>query len=144
MQVLLSPSEAPMTFDTPRKTLGVLWATYGVLCFVEVAWLVVRADALAVMWGTLLSRVPDPYFWMSVFRLALVLAVALLVLAGVFSLLAGSGLLTHSRSRRNMAVVAGFLGLVTGPLGLVLGVYTLILLLPRVGGERNDRLAAAA
>jgi hypothetical protein len=144
MLLLLSPTEAPMSFDTPRKTLGVLWVLYGVLCFIEVAWLAVQADTLTVMWGALLNRVPNPYAWMTFFHLALVTGVAVLVLAGVFALLAGSGLLTRSRSRRNMALVAGFLGLVTGPVGIVLGVYTLVLLLPRVVDERYDRLAAAA
>ncbi|MFY9690002.1 MAG: hypothetical protein WA369_10095 [Candidatus Acidiferrales bacterium] len=145
MLLLLSPTETP-TFDTPRKLLGVLWAIYGVLCFVEVAWLVVQADTLSVMWGALLSRVPNPYAWMSMFHFALVVGVALLVLAGIFSLMAGSALLTHSRwrSRRSMALVAGFLGLVTGPLGLLLGVYTLILLLSHDADERYSQLAAAA
>ncbi|MGC2333902.1 MAG: hypothetical protein WA581_20800 [Candidatus Acidiferrales bacterium] len=132
-----------MTFDSGRKTLGVLWALYGVLCFLEIAWLVVQAGTLSVMWGVLLGRVPNPYAWMSLFHLALVVAVALLVLAGIFSLMAGSAQLTRSRSRRNMALAAGFFGLVTGPLGLVLGVYTLILLLPRATDE-SYRLAAAA
>jgi len=133
-----------MSFNTPRKTLGVLWVMYGVLCFIEVAWIVVQADTLSVMWGALLGRVPNPYAWMRLFHLALVSGVALLVLAGLFALLAGSGLLTRSQSRRSMALVAGFLGLVTGPLGLALGVYTLVLLLPRVVDERYQRLAAAA
>ena len=145
MLLLLSPTDAP-TLDTPRKSLGALWALYGVLCFIEVAWLVVQADTLSVMWGALLGRVPNPYPWMSMFHLGLVLAVALLVLAGIFSLMAGSAMLTHSRwrSRRSMSMVAGFLGLVTGPLGLILGVYTLILILSRPADERYERLAAAA
>lgn len=133
-----------MSFDAPRKSLGFLWVLYGVLCFVEIAWIVSRADTLSLMWGALLNRVPNPFAWMSFFHFALVAGVALLVLAGVFALLAGSGLLTRSPSRRGMAIVAGFLGLITGPLGLVLGVYTLVLLLPRVVDERYDRLAAAA
>jgi hypothetical protein len=124
--------------------MGALWVLYGVLCFIEVAWLVVQSDQLSLMWGALLSRVANPYAWMAFFHFALLVAVAVVVLAGVFALLAGSALLTHSRSRRNMAVVAGFFGLVSGPLGVMLGVYTLILLLPRVGDERYDRLAAAA
>lgn len=133
-----------MTFDSRRKTLGVLWVLYGVVCFLEVAWLVVQANALAVMWGAVLTRVPNPYSWMTLFHFALVIAVALLVLAGIFSLMAGSALLTRSRSRRNMTLTAGFFGLVTGPLGLVLGVYTLILLLPGAVDARYDRLAHAA
>jgi hypothetical protein len=144
MLFLLSPAESPIAFDAPRKTLGVLWAIDSVLCFLEVTWLVVRADTLSVMWGTVLSRVPNPYSWMSFFHLVLTIAVALLLLAGVFSLLAASALLTRTRSDRNTAMMAGFFGLVTGPLGLVLGVYTLILLLPRAAAERYDRLAAAA
>jgi hypothetical protein len=143
MLLLLSPAEAPMTFDSRRKTLGVLWAIYGVLCFFEVGWLVVQADTLSVMWGALLTRVPNPYSWMTLFHFALMAAVALQVLAGIFSLMAASAQLTRSRSRRNMMLAAGFFGLVTGPLGLVLGVYTLILLLPRTVDE-SYRLAAAA
>jgi hypothetical protein len=145
MLLLLSPTETP-TLDTPRKTLGALWAIYGVLCFIEVAWIVVQADTLSVMWGALLNRVPNPYAWMSMFHFALVVGVALLVLAGIFSLMAGSALLAHSRwrSRRSMTLAAGFFGLVTGPIGLVLGVYTLILLLSRAADEGYGRLAAAA
>ncbi|HTX15875.1 MAG TPA: hypothetical protein VMD77_11315 [Candidatus Baltobacteraceae bacterium] len=133
-----------MRFESRRKTMGALWVLYGVLCFIEVAWLVVQSDQLTLMWGALLNRVANPFAWMTFFHFALVIAVAVVVLAGVFALLAGSALLTQSRSRRNMAVVAGFFGLVTGPLGLILGVYTLISLLPRVADDRYDRLAAAA
>ena len=132
------------TFDMRRRTLGVLWVVYGILCFIEVAWIAVQAGALTVMWGALLNRVPNPYSWMTLFHVALVITVIVLVLAGIFSLMAGSALLANSRSRRNMALLAGFFGLVTGPLGLALGVYTLVLLLPRVADERYDRLAAAA
>jgi hypothetical protein len=144
MLVLLSPGETPRwAFGTRRKILAILWALYGVLCFIEVAWLVVQAEPLRVMWGALLNRVPDPYPWMTLFQVALVAAVALLVLAGVFSLMGGSALLARTPSGRNMALVAGFLGLVTGPIGLVLGVYTLVLLLPRAADE-SYRLAEAA
>lgn len=132
------------TFDMRRKMLGVLWVLYGILCFIEVAWIAVEAGALTVMWGALLDRVPNPYSWMTLFHAALLITVIVLVLAGVFALIAGGALLARARSSRNMALAAGFFGLVTGPLGLALGVYTLILLLARVADERYDRLAAAA
>ncbi|MGA8871357.1 MAG: hypothetical protein WB460_09465 [Candidatus Acidiferrales bacterium] len=132
------------TFDMRRKMLGVLWVLYGVICFIEVAWIAVEAGALTVMWGALLDRVPNPYSWMTLFHAALLITVIVLVLAGIFALIAGGALLAHSRSRRSMTLAAGFFGLVTGPLGLALGVYTLILLLARVADERYDLLAAAA
>ncbi len=131
-------------FDTRRKMLGVLWVLYGILCFIEVAWIAVEAGALTVMWGALLDRVPDPYSWMTLFHTALLITAIVLVLAGIFALIAGGALLAGSRSSRKMALLAGFFGLVTGPLGLALGVYTLIPLLARVADERYDRLAAAA
>jgi hypothetical protein len=131
------------TFDMRRKMLGVLWVLYGILCFIEVAWIAVEAGTLTVMWGALLDRVPNPYSWMTLFHAALLIAVIVLVLAGIFALIAGGALLARSRSRRSMTLVAGFFGLVTGPLGLALGVYTLVLLLPRVQDE-SYRMAAAA
>jgi hypothetical protein len=132
------------TSGTRGRTLGILWAVYGVICFIEVAWIAINSGALTVMWGALLNRVPNPYSMMTLFHMALILGVALLVLAGVFSLMAAGALLTRSRSQRNTALVAGFLGLVTGPLGLVLGVYTIVVLLPRAAEESYGRLATAA
>lgn len=132
------------TFNLHRKTLAALWGLYGVICFVEVAWVAVHVQSFTVMWGAILSRVPNPYPWMRLFQAALVVGVALLVLAALFSLLAASALLARSRSRRNMTLVAGFLGLVTGPLGLALGVYTLVLALPRAADQTYDTLATAA
>lgn len=121
-------------FNTTHKKLGVLWLVYGVICFVKVAWMVVNEPALTVMWGTLLSRVPNPYPWMSSFHFGLLVAIAVLVLAGVFSFLAAVSLLAGSRSGRNLGLVAGFLGLITGPLGVLLGAYTLLALFPRGAG----------
>jgi hypothetical protein len=131
------------TFDMRRKMLGVLWVLYGVVCFIEAAWIAVESGALTVMWGALLDRVPDPYSWMTLFHAAVLITVVVLMLAGIFALIAGGALLAYSHSSRNMALVAGFFGLVTGPLGLVLGVYTLIVLLARTVDE-SYRLAEAA
>ena len=68
------------------------------------------------------------------FHFGLLVAIAVLVLAGVFSFLAAVSLLAGSRSGRNLGLVAGFLGLITGPLGVLLGAYTLLALFPRGAG----------
>jgi hypothetical protein len=137
---------APMTptLGTNEKRLGALWAIYGIWSIVKVAWVVINATVLSLMWGTTLNRVPNPYPWMSAFHLFLLLAAAVFTLGAVFSLLAASALFTRSRSARNLALAASFFGLISGPLGLALGVYTMILLLPRTGEERYGHLAAAA
>jgi len=137
-------SPTMQTSDSRQKSLGLLWAVYGILCVVKVAWIAINAEVLTLMWGALLNRVPNPYPWMSLFHFALLLAVAVLVLAAVFSLLAATALITRSRSARNLALVAGFMGLISGPLGLALGVYTIVLLLPRAADEQYGRLAVAA
>jgi hypothetical protein len=120
--------------DTAYRKLGVLWIVYGVVCFVKVAWILVNEPALTVMWGTLLSRVPNPYPWISSFHFGLLVAITVLIVAGVFSFLAAVALLAGSRSGRNLGLVAGFLGLITGPLGVLLGAYTLLALFPRGAG----------
>jgi hypothetical protein len=121
-------------FDAAQKKLGALWIVYGVICFVKVIWIVVNEPVLTLMWGALLNRVPNPYVWMSLFHFALLVAIAVLVITGVFSFLAAVALLAGSRSGRNLALLAGFLGLITGPLGVLLGAYTLLVLFPRGTG----------
>jgi hypothetical protein len=130
--------------DSRRNTLGVLWAVYGIICVIKVAWIAINAPILTLMWGAIINRVPNPFAWMSFFHFMLVVALAELVLAAVFSLLAAATLMARSGPARLLALVAAFLSLVTGPLGLALGVYTIVLLLPRAAGERYGRLAAAA
>jgi hypothetical protein len=132
------------TNNSRQGTLGFLWAIYGVICAVKAAWIVFNGATLTLMWGALLNRVANPFFWMSLFHFAMLGAVALAIVTAIFSFLAAMALLQGARSGRTLSLVAGFLGLISGPLGIALGVYTLIVMLPQSGGRTRADFASAA
>jgi hypothetical protein len=117
---------------------------YGVLCVAKAAWIVINEATLTLMWGALLNRVANPFFWMSMFHFAMLAVVVVAVVTALFSFLAAIALMQGGPSSRTLALVASFLGLITGPLGIALGVYTLIVMLPQtVGQSRADFVSAA-
>ena len=127
------------TNDGRHGTLGFLWVVYGVICIIKAAGIVVYWDTLTLMWGALLNRVANPFFWMSAFHSCLWGAVVLLIVTAIFSFLGAVALMQRGRSNHMLALVAGFLGLITGPLGIALGVYTLIIVVPQsLGQARGD------
>jgi hypothetical protein len=113
------------------RTLGLLWFLYAVLRFAGAAFIVVYEGTLTVMWGALLTRVPNALALMSLFHLFLIFAVVLNILAGIFSLLAAIALFGRAGSSRTLALVASFFALINGPLGIALGAFTLVIFLPR-------------
>ena len=117
---------------------------YGVICLAEALWIVVNDAALTTMWGTIVSRVANPFAWMSSFRIFLEGMVVLAVGAGILALLAGMALMRRTSPNRPLVLTASFLGILNGPLGIALGVYTLVLLVPRLSWRVHDRLPNAA
>jgi hypothetical protein len=115
--------------DRARR-LGVLWAIYGVVRLVAAVWLVFFSGTATVMFGALLSRVPNPFALMADFHLFYVILVAWNILMAIVSLAAAGDLLSGRGSARKIAILAGFLALPEMPFGVMLGVYTLILLIP--------------
>ncbi len=113
------------------RTLGVLWLFYAILRFAGAAFIVVYSGTLTVMWGALLTRVPNALALMSFFHLFLIFAVVLSIIAGILSLLAAIALLGRAGSSRTLALVASFFALINGPLGIALGAFTLVIFLPR-------------
>lgn len=130
--------------DKPQGRLGALWMIYGVICLAEAVWIAVNDGALTTMWGTVVSRVADPFAWMNSFRLFLVGVIALAVGAGILALLAGIALMRRTSSSRPLVLTASFLAILNGPLGIALGVYTLVLLVPRASWRIHDLLPNAA
>jgi hypothetical protein len=130
--------------DKPQGRLGTLWVVYGAICLAEAVWVALNEAALTTMWGTVISRVADPFAWMSAFRLFLVGMVALAIGAGFLSLLAGVALIRRSSSSHVLALTASVLAILNGPLGIALGVYTLILLIPRASWRIHEGLRNAA
>jgi hypothetical protein len=130
--------------NSRQGTLGILWVVYGVICIVKAAWIVINGATLTLMWGAMLNRVANPFFWMSMFHFAMLAAVILAIVTAIFSFLAGIALMQGGRSGRMLALVASFLGLITGPLGIALGVFTIVIMLPQPAGQTRAGFASAA
>lgn len=113
-----------------RRILGVCWLVYGILRLIMGICLVLYSGTATVMFGALLSRVPDPFALMGDFHIVYAGIVVLTFLCGLFGLLAGLALLANRRPARMLALLAAFLSVSGIPFGTTLGVYTLIVLLP--------------
>src|SRR5271165_2463034 len=107
-----------------RSTLGFLWIVYAILRVVAVILLVLYSGTATVMFGALLTRVPDPFTLMSIFHVVYVLGIVVTALAALFGLLAGLALLAGGGSARSLSLVAALLSLCDLPLGTTLGIYT--------------------
>jgi len=112
------------------STLGSLWIVYAILRLVAVILLVLYSGTATVMFGALLTRVPDPYTLMTFFHILYIAAIIITALSGLFGLFAGLALLAGKSSARGLSLVAAFLSLSDPPLGTTLGIYTLIIFLP--------------
>lgn len=112
------------------STLGSLWIVYGIIRLVAVILLVLYSGTVTLMFGALLSRVPDAFTLMSVFHFLYIVAIFVTALSGLFALLAGLALLAGKASARSLSLAAGFLSLCDIPLGTTLGIYTLVIFLP--------------
>jgi hypothetical protein len=132
------------TNSSRHGTLGILWAVYGVICLVKAAWIVVYSATLTLMWGAIINRVADPFFWMNMFHVWLIGAVVLLVLTAIFSFLVAVSLMLRGASGRGLTVLASILAIITGPLGIALGTYTMIVSLLRPADQSRANFASAA
>ena len=112
------------------RTLGGCWMVYGVIRLVLGTLLVLYSGTATVMFGALLSRVPDPFSLVAVFHFMYILMIALSIVCGILGLLAGLALLGGKVSGRTLGLIAGFLSLSNIPLGTTLGIYTLVVFLP--------------
>jgi hypothetical protein len=112
------------------RNVGILWVIYGLLRWVMALGIFMWSTTLTLMWGALLSRVPNPFALMDYFHLFLGFAIVLGIVAGIVSIVAGLALTSGGESSRKLGLVAAFFGLINGPLGIALGAYTLVLLVP--------------
>jgi hypothetical protein len=121
---------AKNTSDGRPGWLGVLWAIYGVSRLIIALVLALFSETATLMFGALLSRVPNPFALMADFHLLYVCIIVWNILSGVAALVATAGLLGRSGSARKLAILAAFLALPVPFFGIMLGVYTLIVFLP--------------
>ena len=79
-----------------RQILGICWIVYGILRFIAGIWLVLFSGTSTVMFGALLTRVPNPFALMGDFHIVYGGLVVLSFLCGLFGILAGLALLALS------------------------------------------------
>ena len=120
-----------------RTVLAFCWIIYGIARVLLAVWLLSFQTTATVMFGSLLSRVPNPFALMDDFHLFYVAIVLYSIVCSVLGVLAGLALLTGWSSARVLALWAAFVALPELPLGLILGVYTIVRLLP---SERDRAL----
>jgi hypothetical protein len=111
------------------RTLGSLWIVYGIIRLAAAILLVLYSCTATVMFGALLTHVPDPFTLMSIFHFLYLAAIIVTALSRIFGILAGLTLLAGRTSARSLPLAAGFLSLCDIPLGTTLGIYTLIIFL---------------
>ena len=118
-------------------TLGMLWAVYGVLMIAVAAWIVVYNRTLTMMWGAIISRVADPFAWMSAFHAFLGVTAAMALISALLSVLAAVALMRDANSLRTWGLIAAVFGMLGTPPGIALGVFTVAILLPLDGVSRT-------
>jgi hypothetical protein len=108
------------------RNLGILWILYGLLRLIGALGVFLYSGTLTLMWGALLTRVPNPYALMDLFHSFLIFVIVLGIVAGVVCMIAGLNLMSNAGSARTLGLVAAFFGLTNGPLGIALGAFTLV------------------
>src|SRR5206468_9080930 len=112
------------------STLGVCWVAYGVARLGMAVWLAVFTSTAVVMFGALLTRVPDPSNLMAAFRIIYAVVIAWSVLCGIAGILAGLAMVSARPVARSLGLLAAFLSVSEIPLGTTLGICTFVALLP--------------
>ena len=129
-------SEVPLVYgsrslaSTQPRILGLCWIVYGVLRLAMTFWLLTLTTTATLMFGALLTRVPDPFSLMSLFHFLYLGVIIWSAVSGVVGILAGVTLLSGQRSARPLAIAAALLSLSELPFGIALGVYTLVVVVP--------------
>jgi hypothetical protein len=120
---------ATSTAGRHRQILGVCWLAYGILRIVGAICLVTFSGTATLMFGALLTRVPNPFVLMSDFHALYTGAIVLAAVVGVLGILVGLAFFASQRPPRVLALVTAFLAVSEVPFGTTLGIYTLILFL---------------
>ena len=93
-------------------------------------WLLAFTTTATLMFGALLTRVPNPFSLMADFHFLYLGVIIWSAVSGVVGILAGVALLSGQRAARPLAIAAALLSLSELPFGIALGVYTLVVVIP--------------
>ena len=127
-----------------RQILGTFWSLYGVIRLILVMCMLIYVRTATLMFGALLSRVPDPFALMGFFHFLYLCMIVLSAACGLVGFVAGLALLGGQRSGRKLALIAAVLSLSDIPLGITLGIYTLAELLPIRTMQLHNRSVQSA
>src|ERR1700686_2125822 len=92
-----------------RQTLGSLWTIYGIFRLIMGICMLIYGRTATLMFGALLSRVPDPFALMGVFHFLYTFMIVLSVVGGLMGFVAGMALLGGHESGRKLALIAAVL-----------------------------------
>jgi len=141
------PITGPLEYGRNRvrehvKLVGILWMAYSALHVVSgVVVLLVSKLVIVRLANIPNGPPPEVMAWLP----ALVSAIGWLILAkAAVGVITGWGLLQREDWARIVALVMGFVALLSVPVGTALGIYTLWVLLPSQSEEEYKVLAQAA
>ena len=107
------------------KTLGLAWIVYGIYRLAVTVWLVAFTTTGTLMFGSLLTRVPDPYSLMTAFHIVYSVAIVWSGISAVLGIVAGLAMLMRQNAPPILVVAAALLALPELPFGVMIGVYTM-------------------
>ena len=125
-----------------RQMLGILWIIYAFLHLIGAGVLFVLANTLFVHLANLPQARNGPPL---TFLTPLFTFISIAILAkGLLALAGGVGLLQRQHWARLIALVSGFISLLSIPVGTALGVYTIWVLMSANGETDYAKLAESA
>jgi hypothetical protein len=113
------------------KTLGLAWIVYGVYRLAVTLWLILFTTTATLMFGSLLTRVPDPFSLMTEFHVLYSVVIVWSGISAVLGIVAGLAILASQSAPRILVVAAALLALPELPFGVMIGVYTMTHIAPR-------------
>src|ERR1700676_5581953 len=140
----MTPIASSPLIPQHSRTLGACWVIYGIFRLATALWMAAFSATATVMFGALLTRVPEPFSLMADFHLLYLAVLIWAGISGVIALLAGVAMLTGHRAAGGLARLAAYLCVGDAPLGTTLGVYTPTILRPKIGEEAAMRPQRAA
>lgn len=122
-----------------QQILGICWIVYGIWRLLLGLFLIAISATTTLMFGALLTRVPDPFSLMGDFHIFYTFAVVLSFVCGVLGIVSGVVLMGNYGRGRTLAIIAAVLSVSEIPLGTVLGVFSLVLLIPAENNPASTR-----
>ena len=139
----MTPIASSPLIPQHSRTLGACWVIYGIFRIATAVWMAAFTATATVMFGALLTRVPEPFSLMADFHLLYLVVLVWAGLSGFVGLLAGA-LLTARRAGTALLRLGSYLSVGDVPLGTTLGIYTLTVLRPTDMTEAALRAPRAA